>query len=49
VEIIAIGPCSRVQFKHDGVEAHRKDPGQDDPDSANGTEFLIAKLKPLRP
>jgi acetyl esterase/lipase len=44
-----LGLVLQEKLKPEGVEAHLKYPGQADPDYANGTEFLIAKLKPSRP
>ncbi|SIO41333.1 Acetyl esterase/lipase [Singulisphaera sp. GP187] len=44
-----LGLMLQEKLKQEGVETHLKYPGQNDPDYANGTEFLIAKLKPTRP
>jgi hypothetical protein len=44
-----LGLTLQEKLREGGVEAHLSYPGHKDPDYANSTEFLIAKLKRPRP
>ncbi len=44
-----LGLLLEEKVKEVGVESHLNYPGHADPDYANGTSFLIAKLKAARP